>query len=361
MNLIPQDVRLATRRLARTPGFTLVALLTLGLCVGANTAIFSVIRAVILRPLPFSQPERIVRIRPEAPLTARMIVTLEAETKSYSAVAGAGSTQLTLTGTDEPDLLRGTVVGWRHLEVFGARPALGRGFVLDDSTPGATPVVLLADGLWQRRFGGDPGVVGRTISLSGEMQTRRTVIGVMPPGYHPFPWSSEALIPMVLDRGTHEYSDMARYVLFGRLQEGMTVGQASTELRTVLGRLLRSSVPLHLDEEEARQTRVVSEHGWRIQDVQYSLWLSLAAVAAVLLIGCFNIANLSLVRVMARRPGQAPLEPRSSDGRGCDLRWPGRGRRSVRKESGSFARRRSRLRARQTLHAADDFFAHPLR
>ncbi len=295
-----QDMGLALRRLAKTPGFTVVVLLTLGLCIGANAAIFSVINAVIVRPLPFPESDRVVRVRPNSSHTARMIDGISAEARSYRALAGGSPTTLTLTGTDQPELLRASVVGSDHVGVFGVQPLIGRGFVAADSRPGAEAIVILSYGLWQRRFGGDSSVVGRSIALAGEEQPTRTVVGIMPPEYRPFQWRSEAFVPMVIAPGTHDYSDMGRFVLFARLNDGATTADATTELRTVLARLATTTERGYVSEDGARRATVVREHGWRIGGVQRSLWLLFGAVGAVLLIGCANIANLLLARATAR-------------------------------------------------------------
>ncbi len=300
MHLLAQDLRVAVRWLAKTPGFTIVALLTLGLCIGANTAVFSVINSVIVRPLPFPDSHRVVRVRPNGSLTARMIDAISESSHSYRALAGGAPTSLTLTGTDQPELLPASVVGTDHIAVFGVPPILGRGFVEEDSRPGAEAVVLLDYGLWQRRFGGDSSVVGRAIALAGEERSTRTVIGIMPPEYRPFQWASNAFVPMVIAPGTHDYSDMGRFTLSGRLGEHITTATASTELKTVLSRLATSTERGYISEEEAQGATVVREHGWRIQEVERSLWLLFGSVGAVLLIGCVNIANLLLVRTTGR-------------------------------------------------------------
>lgn len=300
MRSLLQDARVATRRLIKAPGFTAVVLLTLGLCVGANAAIFSVVNAVILRPLPFPEPDRVVRVRPEQTMTARMIEGIGAAAESYVALAGAAPTSLTLTGTDQPELVAASVVGAEHLAVFRVQPMIGRGFLHDDSEPGAEPVVQLGYGLWQRAFGGDSSVIGRRVALAGEGSATRTVIGVMPPAYRPFPWRSEAFVPMVLARGTHDYSDMARFVLFGRLRPEATVPHASTEIKIVLERLATTAERGYVSAEEARAATVIREHGWRVASIERSLWLLLGSVSAVLLIGCVNVANLLLARAAAR-------------------------------------------------------------
>ncbi len=300
MPTLIQDLRLAVRRLAKTPGFTVVVLLTLGLCIGVNAAIFSVINAVIVRPLPFPESDRVVRLRPNASHTARMIDGISAESNSYRALAAGSPATLTLTGTDQPELLRASVVGTDHVGVFGVQPLMGRSFVADDSRPGAAPVVVLTYGLWQRRFGGDSSIVGRSIALAGEEQPTRTVIGVMPRDYRPFQWTSEAFVPMVVAPGTHDYSDMGRFVLFGRLNDGVTTAAATTELQTLLARLSMTTERGYVSEDEARRATVVGEHGWRIGGVQRSLWLLFGAVGAVLLIGFANIANLQLARATTR-------------------------------------------------------------
>ena len=233
-----RDVRYAARGLVRTPGFAVVAVLTLALGIGANTAIFSVVNAVVLRPLPFAKPDRLVRVWPSKNFTVRQLVGIEEGSRSYLTLAGASPTSLTLTGDGIPEELSASVVGTSHLDVFGVTPALGRGFVTDDSKPGGVPIAILSHELWQRRFGGDQLAIGRTVQLGGEGATARTIVGVMPPGYRPFTWTSEVFVPLVLEPGTHDYTDMGRFTLVGRLRDDASTVTARSELRIVAGRLV---------------------------------------------------------------------------------------------------------------------------
>ncbi len=223
-----QDIRYAVRGFLMAPGFVLVAVLTVALGVGANVAIFSVVNAVVLRPLPFPDSARIARLWPSHFFSARQVIALQQETASYEAIAAGSPGTFTTIGDGAPEQLGGSVVGAGHFDVLGVPPALGRTFQPNDSEPGASPVAILNNGYWVRRFGADPDVIGRSLAVEGEGALSRTVVGVMPPAYEPFPWHSEIFVPMIVEPGTHDYDDMHRFWLLGRLRSdvGVTNAQA---------------------------------------------------------------------------------------------------------------------------------------
>ncbi len=300
IRLILSDLRYALRGLRRTPTFTFVALGTLALCIGANSAMFSVVNGVLLRPLPFPDSDKIVRVWSGESLTARQIDGITRQAKTYDALAGASPTSLTLTGIGTPELVPATIVGAQHFSVFGVPPVAGRPFDEADSRSGAPPVAILSHRLWQRRFGGDPDIIGRTLPLGGVGRSARTIVGITPPDYRPFEWDSDVLVPIAIEPGSHEYTDMAQYLLVARLSAGRTIQAATSELQPILARLAASDEQGYIHPDEAESARVVGEHDWRVGGVDRALWLLLVAVLMVLVIGCVNIANLMLARLASR-------------------------------------------------------------
>lgn len=295
-----QDVRFAVRGLRKSPVFTASILATLALGIGANTAIFSVVNGVLLRPLPYPQPERLVQVMPEQSFTARQAVELESNTRSYEALALAGSVTFKLATDGQPLEIFGSVVGVDHLAVFGVAPVLGRVFAGADAEPGAEPVALISHQLWQGRFGGEPEIVGQRLPVEGAGTGDRTVIGVLPAGYDPLPWAAELLVPLTLDPGTHEYRDMARYWLVGRLSAEVGPRAAEAELRATLQRLAASDDPAFVV-ESLELAKVTGYREATVGDSRTSLLLLLGAVVAVLLIACANVANLLLARSGTRQ------------------------------------------------------------
>ena len=185
MQTLLQDVRFGLRMLAKNPGFTAVAVITLGLGIGANTAIFSFVDAVLLKPLPFSHPERIVMVWEKPPDGGRNVVSTlnfldwKNQNTVFEAMAAQGGATMTLSGADQPVMLRVGLVSAPYFNIFGAEPLLGRTFAPDEDQPGKQHEAVLSHRVWENRFGVDPGIIGRTIPLDGEAYT---VIGVMPPG-----------------------------------------------------------------------------------------------------------------------------------------------------------------------------------
>ena len=241
METILKDARYAVRTLLQRPGFTLVAVAALALGIGANTAIFSVVNTVLLRPLPFEHPERLVTLSTElrrAPQDGRgsfsvpdlLDVQARASTLEYVATYQRSGTVLTEGG--EPERLIGAAVNADYFPLFGAQPALGRVFTREEDRPGAEPVIVISHGLWQRRFGGDPGVIGREVSIG----TKTTVIGVMPPGFE-FPirddnqdyWEPLFSAPF-MTKAEREVRGSRSLSVVARLKPGASIEQARAEL-----------------------------------------------------------------------------------------------------------------------------------
>ena len=180
------DARYALRQLRKTPGFTLVAVLTLAFAIGATTSIFSIINGVMLRPLPFGEPERIVRVFEIVPEYGRVSTApanffdWRQQNTVFAHIATYGTGSDTLIGADGPERIPMTSVSWDIFETLGVAPAMGRGFRAEEDAPNQNAVVVLSHGMWQRRFGGDPAILGTSITLSG---TPVTIVGVMPAGF----------------------------------------------------------------------------------------------------------------------------------------------------------------------------------
>src|SRR5262249_36750300 len=241
-----QDVRYAARGLARNPTFAAAAILTLALGIGANSAIFSVLDAVLIRPLPYEDPSRLVVLwtdfrasgQPRVPASGHEMHEIERRSRQLSGAAGIWVGGGAITGAGEPEQVRVASVTGNFLSVLGARPGEGRILRAADEGPSAEPVVVISDGLWRRKFGGDPALVGRTLRLSGEL---RTVVGIMPPGFEVI-YASDASVPADIDVWRPFRDDVAKRPrdlgflrMVGRLGPGATVSQAQAELDAIAG------------------------------------------------------------------------------------------------------------------------------
>ncbi|HYW30315.1 MAG TPA: ABC transporter permease, partial [Gemmatimonas sp.] len=297
------DLRYALRALRRNPAFTTVAVLTLALGIGANTAIFSVVNGVLLRPLPFREPDQLVRLftafRGSGELRYAMSQPEFMDYKGLKHVfenaAAFSGTGLTLTGNGEPERVRG-VTGTRDLlPVLGINPARGRNFQGDDGRQGTEPVVILSHEYWTSRFGGDAAMLGRTLTLNG---INRLVIGILPAGAT-FS-GAEAFVPMYINadslggRSSNSLSGVAR------LRPGVSVEQAQRELDALTKRSL-DLYPRAYPASMGYAANVVTMHDEIVGDVKPALLILLGAVGLVLLIACANVANLLLARGEARQ------------------------------------------------------------
>jgi putative ABC transport system permease protein len=290
--------------LAKNPAFTAVAVVALALGIGANTAIFSVVNAVLLRPLPFKHPEQLVTLWENAahlgfpkdtPSPANFL-DWQKQAQSFTGMAAMAERSFNLTGVGEPERLEGRRVSANLFDLLGVPALIGRTFVADDDRPG-THVVLLSHSLWQRRFGSDPGVIGRALTLNGESYT---VIGVMPafvqlPGYSTR--SDQLWVPIAFppeeasQRGNHFLEVIAR------LKPGITLQQAQVEMETIAARLAQQ-YPVY---NTRRGAVVVPLHEQIVGDIKPALLILLGAVGFVLLIACANVANLLLARAAVRQ------------------------------------------------------------
>ena len=302
MGTLWSDVRFGMRSLRRSPLTAGAALLALALGIGANCAIFSVVNGVLLEPLPYPDPDRIVLVRESNPgmgfptfsVASQNFLDWRQQNRSFTALAAMDSASVSLTGRGEPQKLRAATVSAEFWQVFGVARlpgGVGRVFTAAEDTPANHRVVVLADGFWRRRFGADPAIVGRSLTLDGESYT---VVGVAPPRFQ-FPsrrdlWLPLAVDPAKADRANHNY------LVVGRLRPGASLASATTEMVGLAGRLAR----LFPATNEGWTVRLIGLKEQIVQPIRPALLVLVAAVAAVLLIACLNVANLLLVRMAAR-------------------------------------------------------------
>ncbi len=296
-----RDIRYGLRMLARSPGFTGVAVLTLALGIGANTAIFSVVNGVLLRPLPYPAPDRLFSVQENGrqignPTSYLDFFDWRAQNHVFSSMASYRVEQFTLTGNGDPMHLPGAVVSSDLLSVLEVRPLLGRGFEPQDDKTG-THVVLLSNALWRDRFHSDPAVVGRGITLD---KLSFTVIGVMPAGFRfPPTFQGEVWTTSAIDTGPpKEERGYSWLSVIARLKPGVAAAQAQADM-DVVARGLAAQYPETNSERTA--VRVVPELDRVVGGSRLPLLILLGVVAGVLLIGCVNLANLSLARNLARQ------------------------------------------------------------
>jgi putative ABC transport system permease protein len=293
-----QDFRFALRSLRHAPGFALAAILTFAIGIGATTAIFTVLHAVLLRPLAYADPDRLVVLLHEGqfPVSPADFLDYRREVRSYERISAAQAWSATLASGEGAERLPGLQVTADLFRTLGVPAALGRTFVNGEDQPGRDRVVVLSDALWKRRFGGDRGVVGRTVTLDGEPFT---VVGVMPPSFRfaPF-WATNATLWRPLSLAARSSDRAGRSLrVFARLRDGVTLEQARAEASAVAARLASAfpatNARLGMDVVALRE-KVVS-------GVRPTLWLLAATVALVLLIACVNVASLQIVRGAARQ------------------------------------------------------------
>ena len=306
LDALVQDVRYACRTLRRTPGFAAVAVLTLALGVGANTAVFSVVHAVLLEPLPYERPEQLLNVSQARPADGvdatgwsyANFADFREQNHVFSEVAGAQHHQLTLTGWGDPLAVDTSVVTPELFSMFGVRPLLGRALTSPDGAPGAAPVVVLSEGLWRARFGADPDVVGRSIDLD---KRSFTVVGVLPAAFR-FPLLSQneqVWIPLRQDPlfGAWMQRRAGHWLqVTGRVKDGVSAAELDSALAAFAARASRD----YPAENAGWTVRARPLQQMIVGGVRQALLVLLAAVGVVLLIACANIANLLLARATAR-------------------------------------------------------------
>ena len=299
MATLLQDLRYAFRLLAKSSGFTLIAVLTLALGIGANTAIFTVVNAVLLRPLGFRDPSRVVLVAektsyPTVSTSYENYVDWRDQSHSFESLEATRGTTITLTGSGEPQRLNARMATAPFFSLLGVNAILGRTFLAEEDRAGGAPVVILSYGLWQRHFGAARDILGKSITLDSQPYT---VVGVLPSGFEllqpadvflPFaPWAKT----LPDDRNWHP-----GIFVIGRLKEGITREQARTEMVGITKRL-EQQYPIY---NTGKSADVVGLQEQLVQNVRPALLLLLGAVGAVLLIACVNVANLLLARAAAR-------------------------------------------------------------
>lgn len=299
MQTLLSDVRYSLRMMAKSPGFTAVACLTLALAIGANTAIFSFVDGVLLKPLPYPEPEKILSLWEKPPgydrngISTLNFLDWKEQSTVFSHVTALSGGGMTMTGTGEPQLLRGQTVGAQYFDLFGTKAAIGRTFAPDEDQPGKQYVVVLTHKIWMSRFGGDPSVLGRTITLNNNPYT---VIGILPEGGVYDRSFAEVYTPLLLDRATSTRS-FHWLNAFARLKPGVSIEQARSQLEGIAARIAKDFPESNRDwgvTVDRFIERVVGDQ------LRQSLYVLLAAVGAVLLIGCANMANLMLARSAVR-------------------------------------------------------------
>jgi predicted permease len=310
MSAIPRQLRYVLRSLRRAPAFTTTAVLTLGLGLGATVAVFSVVHGVLLKPLAFEEPERLVGVWHEAPgmgwdmvnQSPALYFTYREHGEAFTDSGMWDNTLVTVTGTGEPEELPAMLVTDGTLPLLGVEPALGRLFSGEDDSPGTGETVILSNGFWRRRFGGDPDAVGQALTIDGRP---REVIGVLPADLRFLDYDPEVYLPFRFDRGEVFFGNFS-YQGVARLADGVTLEQASADVARMIPIAL-DSFPMPpgftremVDEVRfAPRLRPLKEDV--VGDVGRVLWILLGTVGLVLLVACANVANLLLVRAEGRQ------------------------------------------------------------
>ena len=300
MGALAQDIRYAIRTLAKTPGFTAIAVLTLMLGIGANTALFSVVNGVLLNPLPYAQPDRLAALYEKTANFQRSSISYpnfldwQKDNHSFDSMAAYRTDEFNMTGAGEPERLRGDMISADFFSLFGVQPVIGRNFSADEDRVGGAPVVLISGGFWKRRFGSSPDVLGKTITLNA---TDYEIVGVIPASFR-------------LDRNNDVYVPIGQWNdstfrdrrvsmgmrAVGRLKAGITLDQARADMADI-ARNLETAYP---EADKGMGVTVMSLKKAITGDIEPFLFVLLGAVGFVLLIACANVANLMLARATGR-------------------------------------------------------------
>jgi len=300
MESLLQDVRFALRVLTKNPGFAVIAILTLAIGIGANTTIFSVVNGVLLNPLPFPEPDRLVRIYDSTDDFSHSSVSYlnfkdwERENRTFANMTGFRSEDLNLTGVDEPQQVTGELISASYFNTLGIQPTLGRSFTEAEDQAGGPPVAIITNGFWKKQFGGDPKILDKAIILNGKSYN---IVGVLPPEFHAheqariFTPLAQADKVILQDRelrwGIH---------VLGRLKPGATLSEASANMESI-----RRNLQTQFPKATGKAIALVPFKQDMVSDIRSVLLVLLGAVAFVLLIACANVANLLLARSAARK------------------------------------------------------------
>ncbi|HWF88856.1 MAG TPA: ABC transporter permease [Pyrinomonadaceae bacterium] len=299
-----QDLRYAVRVLFKSKALTIVALLTLALGIGVNSAIFSVVNAIVLRPLPYPRSEDLVVVwgnlhkkgLEEIEISALEFRDFQQQCQAFDQIAAYTTAGLNLTGVDQPERLRGAAISANLFPTLGVQPHLGRNIATEEDQYGNDRVVVLSHSLWQRRFGGDPGVINRTIQLDGRTVS---VVGVMPADFHFPDRETELWIPLAFEPDLMEENNRGSHFLnvIARLKPSVTAAQAQADLNTVTTRLSNEHTSTY---RSGFSTSIRSLHEELVGNLRRAMLVLLGAVALVLLIACANVAHLRLASATAR-------------------------------------------------------------
>jgi putative ABC transport system permease protein len=304
MNRLGQDLSYALRMLRKAPGFATVAILTLALGIGANTAMFSFIDAWVIQPLPYPQPERLMVLQShnikkgwtsDSVTSTADFLDFRRQSTSFAQTAAWTSWNFNLTGNGPPALVEGARVSWNFFDTLGVKPLLGRAFTPDDDRPGAPHVAIISEGLWKGRYASDPHMIGRRIQIGGESYA---VVGIMDAKFQfPLLGISNLWTPLAFSEQQRADRDSAWFFSFGRLKRGATRAQAAGETSAIFARLAKEYPKTDTDQTmtlTSMVTQIRTEEG--VPQVMVCLWI----VALILLIACANVANLTLARATQR-------------------------------------------------------------
>jgi len=301
MDSFVSDIRYAVRNLIKRPGFTAIAVLTLAIGIGANSTIFSAVNALLLKPLPFPELDRVVAIWDKDPIRGyehnevafANYLDWRNQNQSYEKLSLYRWWSANLTGVEPPERLQGFLVTGNFFDVIGTKPIMGRTFLEHENQPGSDGVAVITHSLWQRRFGGDPNIINKTLSLNG---VARTIIGVMPEHFN-FPKGSDVYAPLPFTPELLGNRQSHSYYVIGRLKPGVTIAGAQSEIDTITKRL-GAQYPETNNSLGANVYPIVKD---TVRKYDTALWIMMAAVGFVLLISCANVANLMLARATGRQ------------------------------------------------------------
>ena len=301
MDTFLNDIRYAVRNLLKRPAFTLVAAITLALGIGANTAIFSSVYALLLKPLPFAELNRVVAVWDSYPgkgvqrneIAMANYLDWKAQNQSFEQLALYAWWSTNLTGVESPERIQGMRVTANFFDALGVKPIMGRNFAEEENQPGKEKVVILTHSLWQRRFGGDPNILGKTITLNTNVCN---IVGVMPEKFA-YPANAEVYSPLPITPQLAANRQFHSYYVVGRLKPGASVQSAQADIDNITARL-EQQYPETNTGSRASVFPIVAD---TVRKYETGIWMGMAAVAFVLLIACANVANLMLARASGRR------------------------------------------------------------